>query len=544
MSLNDLHPIAELRRRQQHLFQSPPRATRPLKILLYSVDSWQLGLFEQFLHLAFQLRGHSPVSVFDDGLLPLTGWENHWVKPPDREFLRQRARFIFSSLEIPAVPISRYLDGGSARRRAEELVASAKPSDLQGLVFRGIEVGRIARRDLNQYSMGLFDIETAEETAEFQRHLIHAIMSVDLANAILDSEQPQVVILVNGMLVMYSYMYEVARQRGVEVTTWEEGIYHDNAIRLAHNARAVDFAFDSRVWDQYACVPLDSESDRQIEDYFGRWRAQSATSYKYYHREQADFSSIARQLTLNPRHRLISLFTNIVWDSNALEKDDAFKGMADWVFASIDETARMPSTTLVVRAHPGEVKCRFQTRTPIRELIARRYGTLPDHVRIVDGASEISSYELARRSSICAVYTSTLGIEFTLLGLQPLICGVPYYSRRGFTNDIRSRSDYSAILGGSSKPGSSDPELAKRFMHMVIFRLLKRPEIFAGIHGSPQQPIVSIETFEGFPDSMPVFRSIVDCILERRDFVPPPGSAAPINCEKPPALKTEQLLVS
>jgi hypothetical protein len=82
MSLNDLKPIAELRRRQAHFFRNAILAENPKRILLYSVDTWQLGLFEQFLHVAFQLRGHLPKTVYDDGLLPITGWENNWVTPP------------------------------------------------------------------------------------------------------------------------------------------------------------------------------------------------------------------------------------------------------------------------------------------------------------------------------------------------------------------------------------------------------------------------------------------------------------------------------
>ncbi len=62
-------------------------------------------------------------------------------------------------------------------------------------------------------------------------------------------------------------------------------------------------------------------------------------------------------------------------------------------------------------------------------------------------------------------------------------------------------------------------------MYQVTFELVKRPEFLVGIHTDPQCPKVSIDTFEGFPDSMPVFGGIVEAILENESFV---RSAAPV----------------
>lgn len=519
MSLNDLHAVAALRRRQARLFDGAPRAAQPKKILLYSVDMWQLGVVEQFMHLAFQLRGHKPVSVFYDGLLPITGWENYWVRPPALEKLRQRAEFVFGAFGIPAIGISSYLEETVARRHAEAYVDAHSQSQWQTLVYRDIEIGRIARRDLTQYSMGCFEPCGAEDFAEYRRHMIHAVMSVDLAHSIIERERPDIVVLVNGKLVMYSYMYEVARTLGMETTTWEEGMYSDTAIRLSHNEKAIDFAFEPEAWEQCRSRPLDRAAARQVEEYFQDWRKQTATSYKYYREEVRDMERIRRELSLPAGDRIVSIFTNILWDSNALEKDDAFDGMMDWVFTSIDVVGRLPGATLVVRAHPGEIKCRFQTRTPVRRMILERYGCIPAFVRIVDGESELSSYEIARHSDRCAVYTSTLGIEFALMGLAPMVCGVPYYSRKGFTHDVSSKEQYTRLLAGEEHPRNTDVEMLKRFMHLIIFKLLKHPEFIVGIHDTPQQPIVKIDTFEAFPESMPEFNRIVDCILERKSFI-------------------------
>ena len=105
------------------------------------------------------------------------------------------------------------------------------------------------------------------------------------------------------------------------------------------------------------------------------------------------------------------------------------------------------------------------------------------------------------------------------MGANPLICGTPFYSGRNLTADIASRDQYFEILNGQSARPAVDSDNLRKFLHLVIYRLVKRPEFFDGMHGHPQKPRIRIETFEGFPGSMPIFDGIVDSILNRRSFV-------------------------
>jgi len=67
----------------------------------------------------------------------------------------------------------------------------------------------------------------------------------------------------------------------------------------------------------------------------------------------------------------------------------------------------------------------------------------------------------ARHSDRCAVYTSTLGIELALMGLQPLVCGVPFYSRtRGSpTTFDRSLTTRGCFPASFSLPAAAPPLL-------------------------------------------------------------------------------------
>lgn len=520
MSLNDWHPIRELREKEAWIFErAPMQAGQPRHVLIYSMDPWQLSAFEQFLHLAVDRKGHRATTVYYDGLLPLCAWENHEVPAPSRDKLKSRFEFMHDCFGISSRGISTYLEEAPTRERAERIVHGVPNEQLGEMCYGGLPIGQIAHRDLTQYSLGYFEPRSPDDFDMFRRHLVHAVMSVDLAQAILDDERPDMVVLVNGKSIMYSYMYELARQRGIAVTTWEEGGYHDASVVLANEDRAIDFPVDEACWQATRRRPLAPDDAARVERYFDKWRRQEVRYYTYYDREERDFNRIRRELDIPRDAAIVSLFGNIIWDTNALGKDHAFDGMFDWIRSTIDWAARQPETCLIVRAHPGEAKLCFKTRTPIKQLIEKHYqGRLPANIRIVGPESEFSSYEIAANSSHCAIYTSTLGAELTLLGLRPLICGTPYYSGKGLTADIQTREQYFDILDGRQPPPTVDPVGLRKLLHLVIFRLVKQPEFFRGIHGHPQQPRIVVDSFEGFPESMPIFNEIVDCILERRSF--------------------------
>ena len=270
-------------------------------------------------------------------------------------------------------------------------------------------------------------------------------MSVDLAYAIIEAEDPDIVVLVNGKSVMFSYMYEVCRLIDVQVTTWEEGMYWDTSIVLATNDLAIDFPVRDEDWHAFCDIPFDDCQRKAVEEYFQRWRRQEATHYVFYDDEVRDYERIRRELRIPTDKRLISIFTNIVSDTNALGKDRAFAGMMDWIYSTVEYVQHRPELVLVIRAHPCEVKWLCRTRTPVRALLLERFGgCVPDNVRIVDGESQLSSYEMAAHPECCAVYTSTPGIDLHRMGREPRGRGVPVGAKGGMGRG----GDCQIALGG------------------------------------------------------------------------------------------------
>src|SRR5207245_4852737 len=182
-------------------------------------------------------------------------------------------------------------------------------------------------------------------------------------------------------------------------------------------------------------------------------------------------SAVRTALGLSPDRRLIALFTNVTWDLFVAERDFAFDGQMQWIAATLDFVRGHPELDLVVRAHPAEIVAKFQTRGRIVRQIEERFAPLPANVRLIVPESVIASDTLRAMASLNLVYCSSVGMEAVIAGQPVLICGNPYYARKGFTLDVESPEHYDRLLedhaaGRALIPPVASMDLARRFLYL------------------------------------------------------------------------------
>ena len=198
---------------------------------------------------------------------------------------------------------------------------------------------------------------------------------------------------------------------------------------------------------------------------------------------------------------MIALFTNVTWDLFVAERDSAFDGQMQWIGATLDFIRRHPDLDLVVRAHPAEIVPKFRTRGRIIRQIEERFAPLPQNLRMIGPESTISSDVLRAMASLNLVYCASVGLEAIIAGQPVLICGNPYYARKGFSVDVESPREYQRILEESaagrvliSPPGSAD--LARRFLHLFRFRYGIRMGLTTDDVAAPSLKIQSLDRLE------------------------------------------------
>ena len=226
------------------------------------------------------------------------------------------------------------------------------------------------------------------------------------AARVLDRFQLTVVFMVNGLFAAEHVVRELALARGARAPTYEIAP-RENA--LVFGQEVVAPAFDTNaVWERVVDQPLAAQAaalDRLLTD-----RARGIGAHEsYYDDPEEDLDAIRRELGIGANQRVVSLYTNLSWDSAALYQDAAYGSMLDWVEAAVRSVSGLPETVLVVRIHPAEA--RWGTRERVRETVEGRIDRLPANVRFIEAEQAISSYTLLDLSDLVLAYTSTIGLE-------------------------------------------------------------------------------------------------------------------------------------
>jgi len=288
------------------------------------------------------------------------------------------------------------------------------------------------------------------------------------AREILTDFKPDVVFLLNGLFAAERVIREVALAQGVRAPSYE----------IAPRAGALVFSQDSpapdydvgELWPLVRDRPL-SESQRADVMVLLADRAMGVGAHEsYYERPEDDPDALRRHLRLTERRRLVSLFTNVTWDSATIGHDVGFASMFDWVEQAV-RAAASQDLELVIRIHPAEG--RWGTREAVQEVIGSRLGEIPANVRFVAASDALSSYALLDISDLLLTYTTTVGLEGAVRGKPVAVAGDTHYRGRGFTTDIAGRDDLERSM--ALEPGTLSAErveLAIRYAHMFFFRAM------------------------------------------------------------------------
>ena len=300
---------------------------------------------------------------------------------------------------------------------------------------------------------------------------------LEASRRLLDAVQPHSVFLLNGLFFAERIMLELARQRGLRVVTYEVGFLNDTVI-MAHDRPVVDLEI-AELWAEVRRQPLTAGQAARLDGYLeARWRGLASASVNYWPSLEEDRTRICTALHLDPSRKIVTLLSNILWDTAIYRRDMGFQGMFDWITRTIDFFAARPDVQLIVRIHPAEVRLVGQTtRERVHHLLHKRYPVLPPNVVVVPAESEISSYVLMQLSALGLVYTSTTGLEMALMGVPVIVAGQTHYRGKGFTYDATSPAQYhsliDALLSGAHEANREGYlELARRYAHTFFFRFM------------------------------------------------------------------------
>jgi hypothetical protein len=362
---------------------------------------------------------------------------------------------------------------GGERERQQEMVGGLTLDQCRELWVDGFPLGRIVFPSVARYLLreDLAGEQPEVATRVYRQFLFGAALILQAIQAMVDDFEPESMVFVNGKLLWSAVAQAVCEQRRIRPVSYEDiGSRFVGRTWVFNSPKSVmDLDFDGP-WQAYLDTPLGPDEDAALDESLASRRRPGL----FYRRMESEQRQIADELGISRDDRPIVLFSNVTWDTAALEKNTAFEGVKDWVVRTVTHYAGH-NRPVVIRTHPAEQKAfdGAMSRELIEDAIRREYPVLPDNIRIISSSSPISSYTLLEMSGFAVVYTSTLGLETALLGRPTIVAGQAHYAGKGFTYDANTAEHYFDLIDRSDELAVDEQQIerARRYAYLFFFQL-------------------------------------------------------------------------
>ena len=472
---------------------------------------------EAMLGSALELRGARVRFLTCGGGLEICDRVNTWEGPPMP--CRSCTGYVTDTLRAHRHTSVAFRDFASDDAGWAQL-DSMSYDELLAVTYRGLPLGRLVRVPVTWFLLAEPIDEDPLGTLTFRAFLRSARAIVDRAEAALDAEPPDRVLMLNGTFLFEAIVWELCRRRSIPVVTYERGHILDTFLfALDEPAGVADLG---GVWSSWRDVPLTADESRWLDEYVADRRLGRKASDDYW--QGARFDVPAER----PTGRRAILFTNLVWDSAVVGQDVAFTSIVEWIVTTIEVFARRPHDELIIRVHPAEEKLAGrESRVTMQRAVSERVTALPGNVRFVAASDPVSSYALMETADFGIVYSSTTGLELALAGKPVIVAAKTHYRGKGFTVDVSSPDEHSAAVEALlDDPAvfAPDTELARRYAYLFFFRAASTQ---LGVR-EPIRGLVSLTARRARdlePGSSPDLDRVCAHLLAAESFMPLPDPA-------------------
>ena len=459
--------VRQARRISRNLKRGNFEATdKPLageRILIPTMRDWAVHVHVEamFGHL-LKLSGAEVRHMTCGGGLQICDRVNSWEGPPMP--CHSCTKYVQSSLRAHSSDFDSMSSHWGSADWPE--IDNMSLSELMRVEYDGLPLGSLVEIPVKWFLLGETLSQDPLGTSTFRMFLRSARAIADAAKKMIDEFCPTQVLLLNGLFLFEGIIWEVCKQRGIEVVSYERAFILDTFV-FARNEVAGYYKVDD-VWNKWKNIQLSEVESAELDSYLNDRQLGLRTSDDYW-KEVRD-SSVKRQRNGS---RAV-LFTNLVWDSAVLRQDIAFPSIVDWIVAAIEEFRGRPNDELVIRVHPAETKLSGrESREEMETAVRSRIQELPDNVIIIPSTDPTSSYQLMRDADFGLVYSSTTGMEMVLTGKPVVVSAKTHYRNKGFTIDVSTAEEFGLAIDSLTSNFSQllpDLELARRYAYLFFFR--------------------------------------------------------------------------
>jgi hypothetical protein len=488
---------------------------------------------EALLAAALTLRGTNAHILLCDEALPACLLCSTEVYPDHGQFARhgpskdlckscfKPAYEMYRSLGLPVHRYSEYLSPEDTQNAAA--ISSALPlADIAGYTLDGIGVGEHALAGaLRFYARGSLEEEPYAEPV-LRRYLKAALLTAYATRNILKTRNFAGAVFHHGIYVPQGIIGEVCRHNRVRVVNWNPA-YRKQCFIFSHDDTYHHTLMTEPV-SKWENMPWNARMETELMDYLkSRWRG--TNDWIWFHETpDEDLKSIARQVGVDFSKPCIGLLTNVIWDAQLHYPANAFNGMLEWLFQTIEYFSRRPDLQLLIRVHPAEVRGALPSRQRVVDEIKKAFPHLPENVFVIPPESQISTYAAMMPCNAVIIYGTKTGVELTSVGIRVIVAGEAWVRNKGITMDASSAEDYFRLLDRLPLPKPSDEAAllrAQKYAYHFFFRRMVPLEFMEPAKGDIPYRMKLGSIRELRPGTSRGLDIVCDGILLGKDFIFP-----------------------
>jgi len=519
----DMSPeVRQARRIAQSLgIQNPSFHEMPLageRILIPTMRDWAVHVhIEAFLGHLLRVSGAEVRHMTCGGGLGICDRANTWEGPPMP--CRSCTKYVNASLKAHGVDFKPLAPNWGEAAWSE--LDNLSLRELREVEYKGLPLGSLVEIPVKWFLLGETLSEDPLGTATYRKFLISARSIVDAAERMIDEFAPTQVLLLNGLFLFESIVWELCKMRDIDVISYERSFILDTFVFCRNDGAG--FCKVDDVWAEWQNIQLSDDENAELDKYLNDRQLGLRTSDDYW--KDVRESNVKR---IRSGRRAV-LFTNLVWDSAVLRQDVAFPSIVDWIVAAIEEFRDRPNDELVIRIHPAETKLSGrESREEMETAVRGRITQIPDNVIIIPSTDPTSSYQLMREADFGLVYSSTTGMEMVLTGKPVVVSAKTHYRNKGFTVDVNTAEEFKRAIDSLTSDNSDllpDLELTRKYAYLFFFRA---PYSSMGVT-EPIRGLVSMTSEKPRellgPENIDI-RRFVSAMALRSSFNPLPNSTA------------------
>lgn len=412
------------------------------KVLIYTpYGYWDLHTaYEITIGHALRLRGAEVRFIGCDA--QFTDCDVAWAavnpRKPDtcRKCIEASCR-IFDAMKMPLEWLGAFVTEAD-RQEAKRSVDALRNDELLRAHFRGRPIGDWVRSSLHtHFRMNELDLGDPTIVAGYRSYIYSGSIALAGLEVLLDSFQPDSMLLLGGRLFSHRIALELGVSRGIPVLLHERGVI-DNSLWFWQDVNCHSRDGFREFYDKWKDVSLTEEQIEHVDRIMYQRESGNTTGW------QKKFTTLwegvgeqtpeetKEELGIKRERRVVALFTSSEDEHASLNKRDVIIEQEELIQRAVLFFRDRPQYHLLIRIHPnmtGPLGVNKQFMNWFRQYFERG---LPDNVSVVWPQDKVNTYNVVRTATHCLALASTLIIESIIRGTPAMVHKRSYFDNYRF----------------------------------------------------------------------------------------------------------------